>query len=180
VLIRERIAYLLQMRKWTEKELGAKLANNQAQLKVVEQWQVSRWKLDKEKPSRIRLEQIEQLCYETILLAFNSPKGFRYICNLGEGYGNHYKDREDEALARLRTTLTRECPFAPTGRLQIVVFTTNVPEGVRAQCFCSDEDDPRCFIVLVPNDDEWRTNVRDEIFAHVLPMSAPGFKVRDN
>jgi hypothetical protein len=180
MLITERIVYLLHMNDWAEKELGAKLASEHPRLKAVEQWQISRWKLGKEKPSRVRRKQIEHLCYLTVLLAFNSPNGFRYICNLGKGYGNHYRGREREALARLRSILTRECPFAPAGRLQIVALTASLPKGVRAQCFCSDQDDPKCFVILVPDDDEWRKNVRDEVFAHVLPMAQPGFDVRDN
>lgn len=178
--IPERIYYLLHVNGWTEKELGGKLASEQLGLHAVEQWQVSRWKLDREKPTRALIKQIEHLCYQTVLSAFGSPNGFRYICNLGTDYGTHYRDREDDALARLQATLTRECPFAPVGRLQIVVLTTELPDGVRAQCFCSDQDPPRCFVILVRDDERWRDNVRDEVFAHVVPLANSGIEVKDN
>jgi hypothetical protein len=77
VRIPERIVYLLHMNGWTEKELGGRLASEQPLLPAVEQWQISRWKLDKEKPPRVRIKQIEQLCYQTVLDAFESPKGLR-------------------------------------------------------------------------------------------------------
>jgi hypothetical protein len=178
--IPDRIEYLMRANKWNEKELGAKLATANPPLKEVEQWQVSRWKLDKEKPPQVRIHQIEELCYQAVLSAFGSPNGFRYVCNLGKGYGNHYKDREDEALSRLRIALTTECPSASSGKLQIVVLTASLPDEVRAQCFCSDQPDPRCFVILVRDDDEWRNNVRDEVFAHVLPMASPSFNVKEN
>lgn len=178
--ISERIVYLLHMNAWTEKELGGKLASEQPPLPAVEQWQISRWKLNKEKPPRARIRQIEHLCYQTVLAAFGSPNGLRYICNLGKGYGDHYKDREEDALNRLRMILTRECPFAPAGRLHIIALTAQLPDGVRAQCFCSDQDQPRSFVILVPDDDQWRQNVRDEVFAHVLPLANPEIEVKES
>jgi hypothetical protein len=180
VRIADRILYLLHVNGWTEKQLGWALASEEQQLRAVDQWKISRWKLGKEKPSRLRIRQIEQLCYNTVLGSFGSPNGFRYICNLGRGYGQHYKDREEDALTRLRNALIQECPFAPVGLLQIVVLTATLPEGVRAQCFCSDQDPPRCFLIVVNDDDEWQTNVRDEIYAHVLPLATAGIDVKDS
>jgi hypothetical protein len=177
----DRILYLLHVNGWTEKELGWAVATqDQKQRNVDLQWKVSRWKLGKEKPSRAQAKRIEQLCYQTVLKSFESPNGFRYICNLGMGYGEHFKDREDDALARLRKALVRDCPFAPAGRLQIIVLTTILPDGVRAQCFSSDQDPAKCFLILVPDDEHWQTNVRDEIVAHVLPVTSLGFEVRED
>ena len=181
MLISERILYLLHVNGWTEKQLGWEVATAEQKARNVDlQWKVSRWKLGKEQPSRGERKRLEDLCYQTVLRAFGSANGLRYICNLGKGYGEHFKEREQDALARLKQSLIRECPFAPAGRLEIVVLTANLPDGVRAQCFSSDEDAPRCFVILVADDEDWRTNVRDEIVAHVLPLASTGFEIKDS
>jgi hypothetical protein len=157
-----KIHYLLYRRNWREKEFGANLPDG-----GVGQWQVSRWLLGKEKPSERRRKQIDDRLYETIAASFG---GFRYICNLGDKYGHKYEDRADDALARLRSALLEAPPAEPVGCLNIFVRKTVLPSGVRAQCFSSGEDEPTTFFILVNDVADWRANVRDEVFAHVLPF----------
>lgn len=159
----KKILYVRYRHSWTQKELGDRIG--------VGQWQASRWERGVEAPSRRRAGLIDDLCYETIEEGFH---GFKYICNLGTEYGHRYEERADDALARLRDALLSDTPAAPVGRLNIIVLTSELPPGVRAQCFCSCELEPQTFFILVRDDASWRTNVRDEVFAHVL--SAPRTK----
>jgi hypothetical protein len=83
-------------------------------------------------------------------------------------------------MPRLRDALIEQPQPAPSGRLNIIVLIADLPTGVRAQCFCSDEPVPATYFVLVRDDAAWRTNARDEVFAHVLPFdSDPGVQVRN-
>jgi len=173
VSVAGRIGYLLTVNEWTEMALGARLADERRFLTPVPAAQVNRWKRGNEKPSRERIEQLEQLSLHTTLRLFDSPNGFRYICNIGEHYGDRHSDRAGESLERLRTVMIRECPPAPAGVLNIFVFKADLPKGVRAQCFSSDQDPPRCFIVLVQDGPAWLACARDEIFAHVFPPFKP-------
>jgi hypothetical protein len=179
----DRVDFLLRANHWNEKKLGAELKHNG--LPAVEQWQISRWKLRKEIPPKARVSQIEDLCYDTILRTFESQKGFHYICNISDSYGDNFTVRESDALARLKEALIRNCPWPPVGMLQIVVLPAALPEGVRAQCFHSDHVPPRYFFVLVRDDLEWQENiknVRDEVFAHVLSpaLDSGDLPIKDN
>lgn len=172
--MQRQIEYILQENGWTEKELGASLSDEANGIKPVAQWQVSRWKNGKDVPRRgRRVEQIAELCYQTALKGLSRSGRLRYVCNLGKRYGEHLEERTDDALARLRTILIRECPPRCTGPLSILVFMAELPEGVHAQCFSSDEEPTCCYVIAVRDTVDWRTHVRDEIFAHVLPIGQP-------
>lgn len=107
-----------------------------------------------------------------------SIAGFKYVCDIGKCYP---EGRDADALRRLKATLAKVPPLQPTPHLHIAVYHTELPDGVRAQCFSSDEPSPRLFIILVRPGLEWQKDVRDEILAHVLPpIRRSGLKVRHN
>jgi len=163
----KQIEYLARAKDWKQKEFGAKLEGHHGQ--PVDQSRISRWYLGKETPPARLAPQIEELCYQTILEDFGSPNGFRYICNISNGYGGCFETREAQALERLRAALVRNCPFAPVGLLQIIVLEADLPDGERAQCFRSDPEPARSYFILVrKGDDQALRNARDEVFAHVL------------
>jgi hypothetical protein len=69
----------------------------------------------------------------------------------------------------------------PAPHFHIAVYQTELPDGVRAQCFSSDEPSPRLYIILVRPGAEWQQDVRDEILAHVLPpVRRSSLEVRHN
>jgi hypothetical protein len=168
----EKIHYIIRQRNWKQKELGDRLG--------MDQWEVSRLQLGKQKASSDQGCRIDQVCFETIRFAFNSPSGFRYICNLGEKYGRHFKTRAEDALDRLKSTLLQECPSPSSGLLNIVVFAAVLPRGVRAQCFSTDEESPSSFIILVRAEPDWLASVKDEVFAHVFPIKSSPIEVKEN
>jgi hypothetical protein len=169
VSISHRITYLLTTNGWTKAELASQLAERACD--AVSPMQLHRWMLGDTKPPRRYLRRLEELSLQTALHLFGSPQGLRYMCNLSSHYGENPAVRTTEAAKRLNEVMIRECPHPPAGALNISIFKTQLPEGVRAQCFCSDQDPPRWFVILVRDAVDWLSDARDEIFAHVLPIT---------